>query len=265
MQRLTLTLSMILTAASAYACSSPEKGGGGDDSGGATGGSSTGGGSTGGSGATTGGASGSSMGGSATGGSDTGGSTATGGSATGGGDTGGSAGSGGSAGGFTKSGICDQRSEATVPGSSSYMGFEEFILISEEAKDDGRTDDPQPADLLCVIRFDVAHSGTAPAGCVDPEAVDCLWMQTVVYSNAQKMIDVDGACGRSEIGWDQAWIDATDGSTVSYGYIDMYSSHESVVMKYYTDMSMWDVHGRASWNDMTGAFNFTHRFGNCRY
>jgi hypothetical protein len=83
--------------------------------------------------------------------------------------------------------------------------------------------------------------------------------------NFQKMIDVEGACARSEIGWNMAWIEEKDGSRESYGYIDMFLGHDSVAMIYSETMMEWVELGRGFWDPPTGAFNFKNRYGICRY
>ena len=264
MQRLGLALSLILSA-TAFSCSEPADGGG--DGGGATGGSATGGTATG--GTATGGTAtgGTATGGSATGGSATGGSGGSGvtggsaGAATGGSATGGAGGSGGMQ---TKRGICDQMAEATVT-VDEYEGTEEFFILSQEAVEDGRIDDPMDADKICSITFDVTRSGTAPAGCEDSEGGPCEWTHTVTYSNPEVRIGGDGACARSEIGWDQAWVDEMDGSTETYAYIYMFAGHDSVVLTYDDTQMSWIEIGRAYWEEATGAFDFRVRIGACRY
>jgi hypothetical protein len=258
MQRLGLALSLVLSVSSTFACSDAASDDGGDETGG-SGGSATGGSAT--AGSATGG---SATGGSATGGSATGGS-ATGGSATGGsggaGTTGGSAGSGG--GGFTKTGICGHRSEATVSVmGTSYSGTEEWYMVSEEAIDDGRLD-----EYSCLIRFDVMRVSAAPAGCVDLEAVACEWSAKVEVSNPTIVTNVNGACENNELGWNMMWMNGLVGTQASYGYVDMYQGHDSVVMKAAgaPGAETWAVYGRASWLPDTGEFSFDNRLGECQY
>jgi hypothetical protein len=257
MQRHSLALSLMLSL-STFGCS--DSGDGGDDGGGATGGSATGGTSTGGTG--TGGSStgGSSTGGSSTGGSSTGGSGGSGMSGgSGGSSTGGAGGSGGA---VMGRGACEHRATAMVT-TDSYMGTEEFFILTQEAVEDGRVDQARPEDMVCRIRFDVTRTGMAPAGCNDGEGVDCPWTHQVTYSNPQVLVDT--SCANSEIGWDQAWVDEMDGSTVSYGYLFMYQNHGSVVFKYNDDDMEWFEFGGAYWNEETGEFTFRVPVGACRY
>jgi hypothetical protein len=262
MRRLIFPLFLTL---SVLGCSSETPGDGGDNASGGSGGSS---------GTGQGGSNGGSAGSTATGGS---GADPTGGSAgsgtTGGTTSGGSGGSGavgGSGGGtggagWTKTGICDQRGEATVPGSDGYDGFEEFYIVSEECVEDGRVDEPTMDDLRCLIRFDVTRSGTGEPGCLDLDGYPCSWSQEVTYSNPMVVIDRDGACASSEIAWNTAWVEEMDGSTESYGYVPEYQGHDSVVMRYSDTTMEWVVIGRASWVEATEEFSFTSRFGECQY
>jgi hypothetical protein len=170
----------------------------------------------------------------------------------------------GGSGGWMLSGICEQRSQATVT-TSAYAGYAEFIIISEQALLEGRADNPADEDLVCRIRFEVNRVGAAPAGCTDLDGVPCEWSHSIAYRNPEVLIDENGACARSEIGWDQAFIDETDGSRVSYGYLTMFLGHDSVLMIYSQSSSEWTDFARATWNEATGAFEFKNRLGPCRY
>jgi hypothetical protein len=190
---------------------------------------------------------GSSTGGSGTGGSGTGGSGAPGGSggALSGGGTSGAG--GGSA--FTDSGVCGARGESPV-NADSFEGYEEFYLIG----DDGFGQD------ICVVRFDVARVGEAPAGCED-----CVWTHRVEYRNPQILTDVDGVCASSELGMDDARIEEIDGSQTAYGFVNEYSGHVSVLMKYDEMTSTWGPNGNANWSEETGELRFDRRDGICGY
>jgi hypothetical protein len=260
MQRLALTLSLVLSMAGTFACSSEGDDDGGEETGG-SGGSATGGSSgsaTGGS--ATGGSSGSSTGGSTTGGSS---GSSTGGAATGGaGATGGSAtgGSGGAA--FTKHGSCGHKSATTTVTATSYADTtEDYYIISEESLAEGVID-----EYICQIRVNVTRVGEAPPNCVDLEGVPCEWTHKVAISDPEVLMNVDGACDKSEAGWNAAWVAALDGQQSSYGYIDMYEGHDSVVMTATgaPGSETWSVLGRGSWDRDSGDFSFDGR-GPCRY
>lgn len=190
------------------------------------------------------------MGGSGTGGSGMGGS-GTGGSAPASAGSGGALSGGGTSGGsgFSDSGVCGARGESPVS-ADSFEGFEEFYLIG----DDGFGQD------ICVVRFDVVRVGEAPAGCDD-----CVWTHRVEYQNPQIRTDVEGVCASSELRMDAARIDEIDGSQSAYGFVNEYSGHVSVLMKYDEATSTWGPNGNANWSEETGQLRFDRRDGICRY
>ena len=265
MQRLALTLTWMLSVAGTFACSSEGDDGGGEETGG-SGGSATGGTS----GSATGGSAtgGSATGGSATGGSATGGSSgaATGGSTTGGsggaGATGGTA-TGGSGGvGFTKRGSCGHKSATNTVTTTSFEDTtEDYYIISEEALAEGIID-----EYICQIRVNVKRVGEAPPNCVDLDGMACKWTHKVEVSDPQVVTNVDGACEKSEPGWNAAWMAALDGDQFSYGYVHMYQGHDSVLMTATgaPGAETWGVMGRASWEESNGDFSFDTR-DPCRY
>ena len=271
MKRLASTLALL--AAAALGCSGEsetDRGQNGGQSGTAAGGTSAGGSSgatTGGSAGTTGGSGAGGAAGTGIGGDGMGGASATGGTTTGGSAGTGQAGAGGGA--TVKTGICGQRGEATANEAATYDGFEEFYMISEEAVDDGRTNRclmEGGADcFICVIRFDVTRVGEAIEGCMDLDGMPCEWSHRVAYGNPTVVTDIDGACAASQIAWDAAWIASIDGTEENYGFVDQYSGHDSVLMRY-DDMAMlWNTHGRATWEPTTSVFTFDNRIGSCWY
>jgi hypothetical protein len=173
------------------------------------------------------------------------------GAASGGGGAGaggGGAGAGGTSG-FAERGVCGQRGVSQVT-ADGFSGYEEYYLISDR----GFGVD------ICVVRFDVTRVGAGPSGCTD-----CPWAHEVEYSNPQLLTDVDGVCGDSELGLDQAKIDEIDGSRVAYGYVYEYSGHVSVIMQYDAATAAWVANGTATWVEETGEFGFNRRDGVCGY
>lgn len=186
-----------------------------------------------------------------------------GGAETGGTETGGTGGEPGGERAFE--GICEQHGHATVT-TSTFAGYEDFFIWSEEiVSSGGRLEEPMEGDLVCRIRFDVSRVGPAPAGCVDLDDVPCEWTHTVEYSNPQVLIDVDGACGKSEVGWNQAFIDGMNGSRVSYGYLLTFLGHDETLYTYSETTGEWIEFARAYWDETTGAFEYVLRLGACRY
>jgi len=162
---------------------------------------------------------------------------------------GGTSGAGGGGSGFAESGVCGARGQSPVS-ADSFSGYEEFYLIGDRGFG---TD-------ICVVRFDVSRVGEAPAGCDD-----CVWTHRVEYSNPQILTDVDGVCGSSELGMNSARIDEIDASQAAYGFVDEYSGHVSVLMKYDETTSTWGPNGNASWSEEVGELRFDRRDGICGY
>ncbi|MEO8177268.1 MAG: hypothetical protein ABI895_00410 [Deltaproteobacteria bacterium] len=151
--------------------------------------------------------------------------------------------------GFAEMGVCGQRGESPVT-ADSFEGYEEFYLIG----DDGFGED------ICVVRFDVARVGVAPGGCED-----CTWSHQVEYRNPEVRTDVEGVCASSQLGFDSTKIDEIDGSRASYGFVNEYSGHVSVLMKYDDATGTWGPNGNATWTAATGRLRFDRRDGFCGY
>jgi hypothetical protein len=232
---------------SALGCSSetPSDSGGGGGTAAQGGGSGT---------TTTGGSAGTSTGGSA--------GSGMGGSVSGAGTSSGGSGGGGS-GGWTKTGSCRQGGKAVAMG-PMYAGTEDFWILSEEALDNGIIA-PDPENLVCLIRFDVARSGEGAPGCVDLDGMACEWSQEVEFTSPETIIDINGACATNEARWDSAWQAMIDGSRASYGYVDMYEGHSSVVMRQTAVGSGWQVLGTGFWDMMTGDLSYEAVLGDCQY
>jgi hypothetical protein len=236
---------------------SPDPDAGGAGTGGsAAGGTGAGGSGTGGSSTAGSGAGGSGTGGSGTGGSGAGGENAGGedagsaGSSTAG--TGAAAGGGGAGGGsteFSEVGVCGHRGEATVT-ATEFSGFEEYFLIGEE----GFGVD------ICVVRFDVTRAGDPPGECPD-----CEWSHAVKLENARVVLDTNGVCANSQLGFDAEMIASLEGSEPAYGYVDEYAGHVSVLMKYDEGRELWDAFGTATYEPDESTLKFERRNGFCDY
>jgi len=164
------------------------------------------------------------------------------------GGSGASAGSGGGAE-APQVGVCGQRGESTVS-DTEFEGYEELYLLGEEGF----------GDELCVVRIDVARTGDAPDGCTD-----CVWSHQVEFSNATVVVDTDGACAKSDLGFDAARLAAVDGSSAGYGYVFEFMGHNDVLMKYDAGAALWNPFGNAVWDEETSEFHFDHRDGFCNY
>jgi hypothetical protein len=171
---------------------------------------------------------------------------------TGGAGTTGAGGTGG--GGFLNAGACGERGMATAT-ATAYDGTAEFYIISEA----GLGVD------VCVVRFDVKRSGTAPAGCVDPTTgTACSWSHQVTFSNPMVVTNTDGACDASDSvpPLDSAGIARINGMSIGRGFSKV-AAHGDSLMKY--DASKWTVVGRASWDETSGSFGYNILTGSCNY
>jgi hypothetical protein len=178
------------------------------------------------------------------------GSTGSGGGCVATGGTTGAAGAGGSA--YTRVAVCGQRGQATATATTYTMGWEEFFMTGDE----GFGDD------ICVVRFDVTHSGDAPGGCTE-----CSWTQTVQYSNPTIVTDANGACANSDLGLSAAKIATISGSRMPIGFVrEWQGAHGSVRFRYFENRCAWDVYGNATWDEAgTNLFRYDHRDGFCNY
>jgi hypothetical protein len=146
-------------------------------------------------------------------------------------------------------GVCGHRGEATVT-DEEFSGFEEYFLIGEE----GFGDD------ICVVRFETERSGAAPDGCTD-----CAWSHRVKLSEPTVVLDVDGVCENSELGFDADTIAEVEDSEPAYGFVEEFAGHASVLMKYDEAQALWDAFGSATYDAAEGTLKFERRNGFCGY
>lgn len=151
-------------------------------------------------------------------------------------------------------GVCGKRGEATVS-SSDFQGFEELFVLGDE----GFGQD------VCVVRYDVRRVGDAPDECTDLMGTPCLWAHEVAFGDPQVLVDIDGACARSDLTLDPQTIDAIAGTHAAYGFVSEYVGHNSVLLTYDLESGSWNASGNATWDEATQAFRFDNRTGLCRY
>jgi len=175
------------------------------------------------------------------GGSGSGGTTGTGGS-------GGS--SGGTSGGLLNAGQCGERGTATV-NATTYNGSLEYFIIG---------DGGLGADV-CVVKFDVARVGAAPAGCTG-----CNWSHLVELSNPTVVTNVNGACDANDgvPAIDAAGRTRLTGSRSARGFSHT-TGHGDALMKYDDAKMTWDGVGRANWDEAASALGYNISTGNCMY
>lgn len=193
-------------------------------------------------------------GGEMTGGEGNASSSMGGGASTGGTGTGGSGTEGGTA--FSERGVCGARATGVITVEDFQIEEERYLL-----SDGGFGPD------ICTVRFDVTRVGDAPPGCDENagQQEECLWTHRVQYQNPTVVLDENGVCANSELGMDADAIAAIDGLQVSYGYVFEYQGHNSVLMVYDEELSLWGPGANAGWDEMSGDFLFDDRRGACRY
>ena len=150
---------------------------------------------------------------------------------------------------YTEEGVCIQAAEGTVT-LDSFVTVETRILVADGGL----------GDNICEVQFDVNRVSAGQAGCDE-----CEWTHTVQYSNPVVLTDVDGVCGNSERGLDEAAIAEIDGSEVSVGFAAEVQGHGGALMTYDPATETWFYNGSASWDPDTGEFSLNNRQGFCFY
>jgi hypothetical protein len=151
-------------------------------------------------------------------------------------------------------GVCGQRGQGAVT-ETTFEGYEERYIIGDE----GFGED------VCVVRFELTSTGIGPHGCVDLSGEDCLWTHEVEISGATVTTDEGGACANSELALDASALESLIGTRVSYGFVEEYVGHNSVLLSFDPDSETWIPNGNANWDSETGAFRFDRRDGLCTY
>jgi hypothetical protein len=137
---------------------------------------------------------------------------------------------------FPKAAACAEEGEA-IANANAYDGHEDLLVIDNEGT----------LETVCQIRFTVKRVGTAPPGCRYTKEgatteTDCVWTQTVEYSNPMMMVDVNGACANSGYGLNSEKIEKFNGCRAAIGYAPECLDHEGACrMKYYAPMGKWDI------------------------
>jgi hypothetical protein len=154
-------------------------------------------------------------------------------------------------------GVCGERGQATAD-LAKYDGYEETVIFSEEGL----------GSEACVVRFDVVRAGNAPhaSGCMETLAKACEWTHLVEFRNPRVLTDVDGVCGKSDLGLTPDAIAKREGSRIEIGFAKQFAgAHGSVRMKYFEAQGAWDVDGNATWDATAGTFTYRYQNGYCNY
>ncbi len=126
------------------------------------------------------------------------------------------------------------RSGTATAGPGIYNGTEDIYLVAEK----GAGDD------VCRVSYDLTATG------VRDDCTDCDWALDLERSGATAVVWDHADCGNLlNIGSDDVTV--LDGTAVSYGYIDEYFGHASVLTEY-TANQTWEVVGFASYDASGG-------------
>jgi hypothetical protein len=137
---------------------------------------------------------------------------------------------------FPNAGACNEEGEATAS-ACAYDGHEDLLVVGGDGL----------GDPVCQIRFTVKRVGNAPAGCRYTNhdtgmQTDCVWTQTLEYSNPVVMVDVNGACANSGFGLTTQKIEQLNGCRVAIGYGPGCEDHDGACrMKYSVARATWEV------------------------
>ena len=149
---------------------------------------------------------------------------------------------------FENLGICRLEGEATVV-DNTYEGFEEYVLIGDEG------DGPD----VCRIRFETTGVGTPSVACDL-----CEWSFIIELHTPTVVTDVGGACAHSELGFDDARLEALNGTTRAIGYVTEYTGHANALMVLDEATDVWNAVGNAVYVE-TGSFFYSRSDGFCGY
>ena len=145
----------------------------------------------------------------------------------------------------TGTGLMGRIGTATVDG-PDYTGSEDLYLVAQK----GAGDD------VCRVRYDLGSTA------VRNDCADCDWAFDLVASNAAVVAWEHPDCG-TLLGIGSDDVSVLDGTAISYGYIDEYFGHASVITGYTN--GTWAVLGFASYDPVSGAFSYDLEDGYVEY
>jgi hypothetical protein len=126
------------------------------------------------------------------------------------------------------------RSGTATAGPGAYTGSEDLYLVAEK----GAGDD------VCRVRYDLTTTA------VREDCADCDWAHDLERANATALAWEHADCG-TLLGIGSDDVSVLDGTAVSYGYIDEYFGHASVLSEYTANL-IWEVVGFASYDASGG-------------
>ncbi len=150
--------------------------------------------------------------------------------------------------GYENNGICGISGRGIVK-DVLFQGTEERYLIADEG---------YGADI-CRISYTLRVIGAPRTDCSL-----CEWaFDLEINDDVLVVAEEQTGCAGSSLGFDEATIAGLPGELVSYGYVDEYMGHSSVLMQYRNDQ--WEAVTFASWNSDTGEINYDRKDGTCGY
>ncbi len=150
--------------------------------------------------------------------------------------------------GYENTGICGTAGQGVVS-NETFQGTEDRYLIANEG---GGVD-------ICRIRYTLRLVGEPRTDCSL-----CDWaFDLEIDSDVTIFAEEQSGCAGSSLGFDESTIAGLIGERVSYGYVDEYMGHESVIMQYRNNQ--WEAVTFASWNPDTGELSYDRKDGTCGY
>ncbi|MCP4606405.1 MAG: hypothetical protein GY847_38840 [Proteobacteria bacterium] len=149
--------------------------------------------------------------------------------------------------GYENIGICGTEGTGIVT-ADTFQGTEERYLIDDNDED------------ICRVRYELSVVGEPRTDCEL-----CDWAFDLEISDKIEMVaEAESGCEMSSLELDEEAISAMIGRRISYGYVDEYMGHSSVIMQY-GDSGQWEAVTFASWNSESGELSYDRKDGNCGY
>lgn len=178
-----------------------------------------------------------------TGASDGGSGATDSGADTTGGDPGGT-----STGGFDNVGQCAFEGEGAW--ADGYSGTHDLLLIADSGS----------GAEICRVSFELVTVGEPDMPCDF-----CYWSTVAEFRNPTVVTDVEGACGNSQRGLDQAAIDAMVGTQIPIGFAEEATGHGDVLVQYDPSNMQWNPLAFGTWDPDNGTLFYENVDGFCEY
>jgi hypothetical protein len=131
-----------------------------------------------------------------------------------------------------------------------YQGFEDLYILTS-------SDDPVD---VCRVRYELHAVGEPEVPCEI-----CEWDVVVEKSHPKVVLDLGGACANSDLGLDNAAIEASVGERAAFGFASEYVGHASILMRYNEASGRWEGFTPANWDPEISVLRYNSRDGICTY